>query len=177
MPLTFNRPFVCPRLCGDTVSVHPKTVSNHRCLQNKRGTNLSDTQADAPFHIVKFYALKKLRTSDGWSMMSLQAQQLIEPDEMRELEEAQTVKKARHEVEWMAKLVTGQMEPDDVGGGQVVDGELVETNDGGGAQSMVVGDTRCTEAFMLVEARYQDEESDEWTTDIDYVETIRVEIL
>ena len=70
----------------------------------------------------------------------------------------------------MAKLVTGQMEPDDVGGGQVVDGELVETNDGGGAQSIVVGDARCTEAFMLVEARYQDEESDEWTTDIDYVQ-------
>jgi len=32
--------------------------------------------------------LKKLRTSDGWSTMSLQAQQLAEHDVIRELEEA-----------------------------------------------------------------------------------------
>ena len=48
--------------------------------------------------------------------MSLQAQQLAERDVVRELEEAQKAKKAGHEVEWMAKLATGQVEPDEVRG-------------------------------------------------------------
>ena len=37
--------------------------------------------------------------------------------------------KAGHEVEWMAKLATGQVEPDEVGGDQVANGRLVETNE------------------------------------------------
>ena len=99
MPPTSNRPFTCPRSHGDALSVHPKTVSNWRCLQNKWGTDLSDARADAAFRTAKSRALKKLRTSDGWSTMSLQAQQLAERDVVRELEEARKAKKAGHEVE------------------------------------------------------------------------------
>jgi len=113
-------------------------------------------------------ALKKLRTNDGWSVMSLQAQQLAECDVVQELEEERKAKKAGHKVEWMAKLATGQVESDEVGGGQVADGGLVETNEGGDAQSLAC----CGEAFMPAEVGYQDEESDEWTTDTDDVETI-----
>ena len=68
---------------------------------------------------MKSWALKKLQTSDGWSAMSLQAQQLAEHDVMRELEQARKAKKASNELEWMAKLATGQVEPDEVGGRQV----------------------------------------------------------
>jgi len=50
--------------------------------------------------------LKKLRTSDGWSAMSLQAQQLAEHDMVQELDQARKAKKAGHEVECMAKLAT-----------------------------------------------------------------------
>ena len=53
----------------------------------------------------------------------------------------------------MAKLATGQVEPDEVGGGQVADGGLVETNEGGDAQSVA----HCGEAFMRAEAGYQDD--------------------
>ena len=125
MPLTSSLPFAHPWPRGDVLSVHLKTVSNYRCLQNKRGTNLSDVGTDAAFRTAKSRALKKLRTSDGWSTMSLQAQQLAEHDVMWELEEARKAKKARYEVEWMAKLATGQMEPDEVGGVQIADGGLV----------------------------------------------------
>jgi len=69
---------------------------------------------------------------------------------VRELEEARKAKKAGHEVEWMAKLATGQVEPDEVGGGQVADGGLVEINEGGDAQSIA----HCGEAFMPAEAGY-----------------------
>jgi len=150
MPRTSNRPFAHPRPRGDALSVHPKTVSNWHCLQNKRGTDLSDARADATFRTAKSRALKKLRTSDGWSAMSLQAQQLAERDVVRELEEARKAKKAGHEVEWMAKLATGQVKPDEVGGGQVADGGLVETNEGGDAQSVA----HCGEAFIPAEAGY-----------------------
>ena len=54
------------------------------------------------------------------------------------MEETWKAKKTGHEVEWMAKLATGQVEPDEVGGVQVADGGLVETNQGRGTQSMVV---------------------------------------
>ena len=173
MPPTSNRPFACPS--ADALSVHPKTVSNRRCLQNKWSTDLSDARADAAFHTAKSRALKKLRTSDGWSAMSLQAQQLAEHDVVQELDQARKAKKAGHEVEWMAKLGTGQVEADEVGAGQVADGDsgLVETNEGGGAQSVAVGDARCGKAFVPGEAGYQDEESDEWTTDSDDVEILR----
>ena len=105
--------------------------------------------------------------------MSLQAQQLAERDVVRELEEAQKAKKAGHEVEWMAKLATGQVEPDEVRGGQVADGELVETDEVGGTPSVAVGGARCGEPFMPGEAGYQDDKSDEWTTDTDDVEIVR----
>ena len=105
--------------------------------------------------------------------MSLQAQQLAERDVVRELEEARKAKKAGHEVEWMAKLATGQVEPNGVGGSQVANGGLVEINEGRDAQLVA----HCGEAFMRAEAGYQDEESDEWTTDTDDVETVRIEIL
>ena len=90
--------------------------------------------------------------------MSLQAQQLAERDVVRELEEARKVKKAGHEVKWMAKLATGQVEPDEVEGSQVADGGLMDRNEGGGAQSVAVGGAHCHEAFMPAEA---DAESDE----------------
>jgi len=86
--------------------------------------------------------------------MSLQAQQLAEHDVVRELEEAWKVKKAGHEVEWMAKIVTGQVEPDEVGGAQVGDGGLVEMDDVGGAPSVAVGGAQ---AFMPGEAAHQDD--------------------
>jgi len=93
--------------------------------------------------------------------MSLQAQQLAERDVVWELEEAWKTKKAGHEVEWMAKLATGQVEPDEVRGGQVADGELVETDEVGGALSVAVGGARCGEPFMSEEGGYQDDESNE----------------
>ena len=105
--------------------------------------------------------------------MCLQAQQLIKCDVEWELKEAQKVKKAGHEVEWMAKLATGQLDPNKVRGSQVADGGLVDTNKGGNAQSVACG----SEAFMSIEARYKDEQSDERTTDTDDVETVRLEIL
>jgi len=66
------------------------------------------------------------------------------------------------------------VEVDEVGGGQVADGDggLVETNEGGGAQSVAVGDARCGKAFVPGEAGYQDEESDECTIDSDDVEIL-----
>ena len=82
--------------------------------------------------------------------MSLQAQQLAECDVVWELEEARKVKKAGHKVEWMAKLATRPVEPDEVGGGQVANGGLVETNEGGDTQSVA----RCGEAFMPAEAGF-----------------------
>ena len=45
----------------------------------------------------------------------------------------------------------------------------LRTNDGGDAQSLAC----CGEAFMPAEVGYQDEESDEWTTDTDDVEIVR----
>ena len=109
--------------------------------------------------------------------MSLQAEKLTECDVMRELEEAWKAKKAGHEVEWMANLMTGQMEPDEVGSSQVVDGGLVETNEGAGVQSMAVNGAHCAEAFMSTEVRYQDEESDEGTINTNDIETVQLEIL
>ena len=103
--------------------------------------------------------------------MSLQAQQLAEHDVMRELEQARKAKKASNELEWMAKLATGQVEPDEVGGGQVpvANSGLVERDEGGAAQSVAVDGAPCGEAFMLGET---DDGSDEWTTDSDDVEII-----
>ena len=106
--------------------------------------------------------------------MSLQAQQLADRDVVRELEEARKVKKAGHEVKWMAKLATEQVEPDEVEGSQVANGGLMDRNEGGGTQSVAVGGAHCHEAFMPAEA---DAESDEWTTDTDDVKTVRLEIL
>jgi len=166
MPSTSNRPFARPRPHGDILSVHPKAVSNRRCLQNKRRAHLSNARADATFRTAQCRALKKLRTSDGWSAMFLQAQQLAERDVVRELKEARKVKKAGHEVEWMAKMATGQVEPDEVRGAQVGDGGLMETDDIGGTPSVAVDGAQ---AFISGEAAHQD---DEWTTDTDDVEIV-----
>ena len=76
--------------------------------------------------------------------------------------------------EWMVKLATEQVEPDEVQCSQVADDGLIDRNEGGGAQSVAVDVTHCREAFMPAEA---DAESDEWTTDTDDVETIQLEIL
>jgi len=82
-----------------------------------------------------------------------------------ELKEAQKATKDSHEAEWMAKLVTGPVEPDEVRGGQVADDGLVEMNIVRGTPSVAVDGTRCGKAFMPGEVGYQDDESDEWTTD------------
>jgi len=82
---------------------------------------------------------------------------------MLELDEAQNAKTAGHELKWMAKLETGLVEPDEIGGMQL----------------MPVGGNSCSDAkrakgFMPGEARYEDEESDEWTTDTDPVDDVEI---
>ena len=99
--------------------------------------------------------------------MSLEVQQVAERNVVWELGEALKAKKASHEVEWMAKMATGQVEPDEVGGAQVGDGRLVETDE---VEGVAVGGAQ---AFTPGDAGYQDDESDKWTTDTDDVEIIQ----
>ena len=74
------------------------------------------------------------------------------------MEEARKVKKAGHEVEWMAKMATGQVKPDEVGGAQVGDGRLVERDEVRGIPSAAVGGAQ---AFIPGKAVHRDDESKE----------------
>ncbi len=160
MPPTSSRPFACPKERSDTKSLHPKTVLNRRRLHNKRGLELSDTRDEAAFRTAKSRALKKLRTDKGWNEMSSEEQRFAEGTVVRELEEARDAKMRAHELEWLEKLATGRVEPDEADGGE---GETAREATSVKHQDVDTHGSRLDNAGE-VEAR---NDSDEWVSDVE----------
>ena len=78
-------------------SNNPKTVLNRSYNLVKQGIELSDHRDDSAFRTAKSRALRKLRTSDRWPMLSPAEQQDIEEAVIQELVSQREAKKRAHE--------------------------------------------------------------------------------
>ena len=113
MPPTSTRPYVHSQYRRDAQSINPKTLAHRTYLHNKRGIELSNERDQAAFRTAKSRALKKLRASEEWKEMSAEERQYAADDIISQLEEVRDQKKADHECQWLEKVATKQLEPDE----------------------------------------------------------------